>query len=490
MNQNDIIQKVFVEITVNNKEKAFSIKDEISSFLSFDVFPKIEKYITDLKYELNDYTLQIPRLELDLDIKNSSLNNELKNKIVKLFEEKLSEIFEPILNSNQKKDGESKGFLIDNKEKAIQTFIYFLENGDLPWWNSNNRSITFFKPSVFQSLITTEDFPKRMTPLLSKQNVKERIVNQFSNKQISQFCLVILKNKDLKINLENDVINGISKLSYSDRLMVWHIVLDAISKLLNFLVDNIHEYISQQISKKLTLKAQKNSAHLSHPENSREILKIIVEIFPFIKENENFAKIFKHDVRSSDNFESNKNSIESADEKNILTQEDLISKNELYAQNAGLILIHPFLKTFFEYCDLLDTKTHQLLDPELCAHLLHYIATGKTNAPEYNMVFEKFLCNIPINQTVNRHIKLSHKHKTQAKNLIESVQHNWSPMKKSSIELLQNEFFQRAGKLAISNHDYTLTIERKTQDILLEKLGWGIGLIKLPWQEKFILVNW
>jgi hypothetical protein len=98
-------------------------------------------------------------------------------------------------------------------------------------------------------------------------------------------------------------------------------------------------------------------------------------------------------------------------------------------------------ENFFEHCDLLDKKTNQLSDPELGAHLLHYIATGKINAPEYDMIFEKFLCNIPLHQSINRHIKLSRKHKTQVKNLIESVQHNWSAMKTSSAELLQNEFF-------------------------------------------------
>ena len=170
-------------------------------------------------------------------------------------------------------------------------------------------------------------------------------------------------------------------------------------------------------------------------------------------------------------------------------KDDLIPNEDQYIQNAGLILIHPFLKTLFEHCDLFDSKNNRLLNPELCAHLLHYIATGKTNAPEYDMAFEKFLCNIPLHQTINRHIKLTRKHKAEAKNVIESVQHNWSAMKKSSVALLQNEFFQRPGKLVI-DHDYTLTVERKTQDILLEKLGWGIGFVKLPWQEKFIFINW
>lgn len=64
------------------------------------------------------------------------------------------------------------------------------------------------------------------------------------------------------------------------------------------------------------------------------------------------------------------------------------------------------------------------------------------------------------------------------------------PHEKSSVELLQNEFFQRSGKLIVTDHDYTITIKQKIQDILLKKLGWGIGLVKLPWKEKFIFVNW
>lgn len=146
MKQNHIIQKVFVEITINNKEKALSIKDDINSFLSIDVFPEIEKYINALEYKLDAHTLQIPRLELDLDVKNSSLNTELKDKIAQLFKEELSEITKPIEISNQKteKEGNSKAYLIDNQEKAIQTFIYFLEKGNMPWWNSNTNGIAFW----------------------------------------------------------------------------------------------------------------------------------------------------------------------------------------------------------------------------------------------------------------------------------------------------------------------------------------------------------
>ena len=504
MKQDHIIQKVFVEITINNKEKALSIKDDINSFLSIDVFPEIEKYINALEYKLDDHTLQIPRLELDLDVKNSSLNAELKDKIAQLFKEELSEITKPIEVSDQEteKKGNSKAYLIDNQEKAIQTFIYFLEKGNMPWWNSSTNGIAFLDPQVFNTLIVNNNFQKRIISVFSKPNVQERIINQLSDEQIAQLCLSVLKNKELKINLNVEVIQYISKLNHTERQIVWRLVLNVLSQYLSSSNTNFREYLLQQI-----VKIESTSIFFSKTKNKHQNLKTAVKIFPFMKEDEMFESIesVKNSVENKSgepqNLKNSKNLMEKLHQKNekfhkILSPDDneFTQDNEQndgqYVQNAGLILIHPFIKTFFEHCNLIDLKTRQLINPELCTHLLHYIATGKINAPEYDMVFEKFLCNIPLNQSINRHIKLSRKHKTQAKNVIESVQHNWSSMKKSSVELLQNEFFQRPGKLVVTDHDYTLTVEQKTQDILLKNIGWGLGLVKLPWKKKFMFVNW
>ncbi len=489
MKKDHIIQKVFIEISVNNKEKALSIKDDITSFLSIDVFPEIEKSISALEHRFADSTLQIPKLELNLDIKKSTLNTELKEKITQIFKDEMSTITDSILNSDQQKENNSEAYLVENKEKIVQAFIYFLTTGSMPWWNSGKRNVSFLEPKVFESLILAENFQRSIIPVFSRTNVRNRIINQLSNEQIAQLCLIILKDKDLKINLESDIVQLISKLDNNKRNLVWKIVLKVLSE--SLIPDNdLKKYLLQQI-------AEKKLAVLPS-EETQQVWKNIVKIFPFIEEDEVFESIENSRKEISENISV---STEKAEQKNTaiqndsnkneeyLNQDDLISNAEQYIQNAGLILIHPFLKTLFEHCDLYDSKNNQLLNPELCAHLLHYIATGKTNAPEYDMAFEKFLCNIPLHQSINRHIKLTSKHKAEAKNVIESVQHNWSAMKKSSVELVQNEFFQRPGKLFI-DHDYTLTVERKTQDILLEKLGWGIGFVKLRWQDQFIFINW
>ncbi|MBB6330968.1 hypothetical protein HNP24_001918 [Chryseobacterium sediminis] len=472
MKQNHIIQKVFVEITVNNKSKALSIKDDINSFLSIDVLPEIENHIMALEYKLAGHTLQIPHLELNVDVKSSTLNTELKDKIAELFKEELSEVAKPVEISSQETENETKAYLVDDQEKILKAFIYFLEEGTMPWWNSESNSMAILESSVFDRLISAGSFQKSIVSVLSKENVRNRIINQLSNEQIAQLCLAILKNKELKINLNTDTIHHLSKLNHTDRIAIWRLVFNVISEYFNTSDNHPREYLLQEFSAAKELS-------LSTTKNNHQNRKTIVKIFPFITENEISESI---KVIAADQPED----VKPLDP----IQENVNQNEEQYIQNAGLILIHPFVKTLFEHCELIDPKTQQLTDAELCAHLLHYIATGRTNAPEYDMIFEKFLCNIPMNQTINRHIKLSRKHKTQAKNVIESVQHNWAPMKKSSAALVQNEFFQRPGKLVITDSDYTLTVERKTQDILLEKLSWGIGLVKLPWHKKFIFVNW
>jgi hypothetical protein len=161
-----------------------------------------------------------------------------------------------------------------------------------------------------------------------------------------------------------------------------------------------------------------------------------------------------------------------------------------YIDNAGLILIHPFLKHLFDTCHLLD-KNNEISNPEVAAHLLHYLATGREQDYEHSMIFEKFLCNMPTNQPIDRNILLPEKYKTEAREMLRSVLINWDKMKNSSVELLQNEFLQRPGKITLKDDESPkIIIERKTQDILLDNLSWNISIVKLAWKKRIIYTDW
>ncbi|MFY7672186.1 contractile injection system tape measure protein [Tenacibaculum sp. MEBiC06402] len=203
-----------------------------------------------------------------------------------------------------------------------------------------------------------------------------------------------------------------------------------------------------------------------------------------------FDKEFRTiDVKSENNLNSDENqSITPL--KNIKELFKGFNKPKSYIiNNAGLILIHPFLKQFFTSCNLLNDK-NQIINPSEAIHLLHYVATKQEKQLESNLVFEKFLCNIPIHQTIERDIKLSEETKENAENLLNSVVHNWEILKNSSPDLIRNEFIQRQGKLDLTKDNPQLTIERKTQDILLDKLPWSFGLCKLPWMKTLLFTDW
>ena len=159
-------------------------------------------------------------------------------------------------------------------------------------------------------------------------------------------------------------------------------------------------------------------------------------------------------------------------------------------RNAGLILLHPFLKQFFNSCGFLD-KENKIIKPNEAVHLLHYVATKKEQQFENNLIFEKFLCNLPIQSSIERNIVLSDELKEKSEELLRAVLQNWSILKNSSNDLLRNEYLQREGKLDLTKDNPTLTVERKTQDILLDtKLPWNLSLCKLPWMKELIFTNW
>ncbi|MFC4635119.1 contractile injection system tape measure protein [Dokdonia ponticola] len=178
--------------------------------------------------------------------------------------------------------------------------------------------------------------------------------------------------------------------------------------------------------------------------------------------------------------------------KEITSQQEevfITNTGSYHVPNAGLIILHPYLKPFFYNCGIID-DTHTIIDPEVAVHTLHYLATKKEQQLESQLLFEKFLCGIPLKKPIQRHIQLSDTIKKQAEELLESVIENWGVLNNASPDLVRHEFLQRAGKLSFKEDNPKIVIERKTQDILVDKLPWGIGICRLPWLDHLVYTNW
>jgi hypothetical protein len=64
-------------------------------------------------------------------------------------------------------------------------------------------------------------------------------------------------------------------------------------------------------------------------------------------------------------------------------------------------------------------------------------------------------------------------------------------LRNTSPDGLRGTFLIRSGKLCLRDGgDWSLQVESNSFDILLDQLPWGISMIKLPWMEKMLWVEW
>ncbi|SHH08463.1 hypothetical protein SAMN05444372_11462 [Flavobacterium micromati] len=429
--------------------------------------------------------------------------------------------------------------LVTNKEKGIKEFFHFLETGAAAWWNIDKTAFISDDVAAFQEILKHKDFTSQLINALKKPVVRSRFIKQFNDDQI---LLIINKgllhkssNKDnnaiiARIEKTKKSIND-TKLTLNQRFLFWEIIILTLldsnenvakQKLFHLLNDAItfdKKYNPFLLTKEINIQLEKKSVLEALSTFTDEILNIEKKIEETISnqswiegEQEDFVNKFSNsDLSSADrniledkydetDLQNKKANLEQDERKNLLDSKQVNDTvlNDLeydqifdhYIDNAGLILIHPFLKHLFDNCHLFD-KSNEIRNPEVAAHLLHYVATGREQDYEHTMVFEKFLCNIPINQPIDRNILLPEKYKTEAREMLRSVLINWDKMKNSSVELLQNEFLQRPGKITLKDGESPkIIIERKTQDILLDNLSWNISIVKIAWKKRIIYTDW
>ena len=163
----------------------------------------------------------------------------------------------------------------------------------------------------------------------------------------------------------------------------------------------------------------------------------------------------------------------------------------IYITQAGLVLLHPFIQPYLDEVGLLnealfrdDTAQQQAI------YLLHYLATGQTRAPEPELVLPKLLCGWPLNDPVEPDLELPEAALVEGEHLLQTAIGYWEALKSTSPDGLREGFLQREGKLTCTDNGWKLQVERQAIDILLSRLPWGVSMVKLPWMEDLLTVEW
>jgi hypothetical protein len=164
---------------------------------------------------------------------------------------------------------------------------------------------------------------------------------------------------------------------------------------------------------------------------------------------------------------------------------------KIYIENAGLVLLHPFLSTLFDRTNLVKNGEFVNDEAKLRApHLLQYLVNFEQESPEHALLLNKILCGIDYQEALTSGIVLTELEIKTANELLYVVTQQWEKLKNTSINGLQETFLQRTGSLCLSSEGWTLVVENKAYDVLLQTLPWGLSFIKNSWMTEPIFVEW
>lgn len=161
--------------------------------------------------------------------------------------------------------------------------------------------------------------------------------------------------------------------------------------------------------------------------------------------------------------------------------------HELYVNNAGLILLHPFLGTYFQRLNL------KLTDPVAttrAVHLLQYLVYKTNQHPEQELVLNKILCGYAIQEPLPLEIEIEQHEADLSEELLQVVIQRSGKLSNSSVDGFRASFLQREGMLTEADDAWTLRVEQRGYDLILQTLPWAFGMVKFQWMNKPLLIEW
>ncbi|MBY6263629.1 hypothetical protein EI613_17160 [Azospirillum sp. 412522] len=173
----------------------------------------------------------------------------------------------------------------------------------------------------------------------------------------------------------------------------------------------------------------------------------------------------------------------------------------LYIDNAGLVLLNPFLPHFFERLGVLsptDTGAPRVATPEAAAkavHLLQHLADGvledgRCIQPEPALVLNKLLCGLDPAVPIAPEYRPAPEELALCDQLLAAAIGNWTIISNSSAAGLRETFLRREGRLEHGDRGWSLTVQRKTVDVLVDRIPWSFATLYHRWMEEPLHVSW
>lgn len=474
------IRKQTLLLTVHNKDTVFTWQHQVTALYWNKIIPALEKLFD--SYSSSDMVIYIDRLEIDLGkIKATDLDND---HYITLLLEKLT----AALAALQVRETPRKTL----PEHSFDQWCYYMEHGALPW-NAARPNAQWYQ-QVLQTLATSHT----AISLLRKQATENRdyllrILLQHTQEFITQLLAIITARK------QNSWTPLITQLYDAYRLLqpsgaaslnrrafeqsCWYtLLLEAVKDpavsdpmLISSLLAQ-QPVFTTQMQELLTI---------CHHNNWQELLSAAVSLNAqhlALLQKEKPAAPFGEDALPAQ---------ETAAPEDEATDAPA-NGNTFYVVNAGIILLHHWLLPMFTQLEwTADGKKFINASAQKKAiMLLHYMATGETEAEEFELMLPKLLCGWPLKKPLDTKLAPTAAAVEEAEGLIENAISYWKALKNISADGLREGFLQRPGRLITGTDKHQLQMEPDTIDILLDRLPWNISIIKLKWMKIPLHVQW
>ncbi len=165
--------------------------------------------------------------------------------------------------------------------------------------------------------------------------------------------------------------------------------------------------------------------------------------------------------------------------------------DRLSVSQAGLVLLWPFLPAYFDALGLRRDGAFADGGQARAVRLLHHAATDALEAEEHELVLPKLLCGWPLARPLSPGgldtITRAERHETDT--LLESVIETWGALGSTSPDGLRGSFLVRPGLVELGETPL-LRVERRSWDMLLERLPYGLTMVRLSWMDTILRIEW
>ena len=168
-----------------------------------------------------------------------------------------------------------------------------------------------------------------------------------------------------------------------------------------------------------------------------------------------------------------------------------------YIDNAGLVILWPFLSHFFQHLGLMEQNpedhTPRFMDEaarQRAIGLLQYLAGADELPQEPQLPLNKVLCGTAVESVFDFGDVIRAAEIDECEALLSAVIQRAPILKNMSHAGLRSSFLLRQGQLSVLDERWLLRVERETHDIVLDRFPWGFNIVKLPWMETLLQVEW